>query len=319
MMQALKRLKSRIGNIFRPIIRSEVDKAMSEIMTLLPQLIDFQNSPPERRQSFYERTKDPENDHTTYSVTLRGHLDQLGVRVEDISIDMSDFRKWMNEYPEITYAYRGFSDIPIEKCLEHYLSFTFQGLSSSDTFIDIAASGSPYADLLRRRMGLTAYRLDLSYEKGIHGYDIGADAGDTGLPDGFATSLALHCAYECFMGDADIRFVHEASRILKPGGSFIIVPLYLDKTYFISTSPYCNQDTVVIDPNALKVWRDDAYRAPFSRHYSPQSFVERIYSHIPVGMEGTVYFLRNLPDIRRSFEGQRIYCSFFFQCTKSAA
>jgi len=39
------------------------------------------------------------------------------------------------------------------------------------------------------------------------------------LPDGFASVLSLQCAYECFMGDADIRFVEEAGRFwIKNGG-----------------------------------------------------------------------------------------------------
>ena len=38
------------------------------------------------------------------------------------------------------------ADAHIEKCLEHYLSFTLLGLSSTDTFVDIAAAGSPFSD-----------------------------------------------------------------------------------------------------------------------------------------------------------------------------
>lgn len=315
-MALLNTVKARVGGKIRAIVRSEVDKAMAEFLPLLPQMVEFQNSPPESRQSFYDGSKDPVKNHGAY-VRLRDHLDRLGVRVEDISVDVSDFRKWLKAYPEIDSAYCGCGDYHMEKCLEHYLSFTYLGLSSEDTFIDVAAADSPYSGLLRRRIGLTAYRMDMSYPKGVHGSDIGADAGDTGLPDGFATAMALHCAYECFMGDADIRFVHEAARLLRPGGSCVIVPLYLHDTYFISTSPYCNQECVVIDSGARKVWRDDSYKVPFSRHYSPQSFVERVYSRLPGEMTGTVHFIGNLPEIGRSFEGQRIYCSFLFKCTKS--
>jgi SAM-dependent methyltransferase len=314
-MTFLSTVKARVGNKIRAIVRSEVDKGLAEI---LPSLLDFHNSPPEMRQSFHDHTKDPVNNYGTY-VAMRNALDQLGVKVEDVFIDVSDFRKWLNAYPQIDSAYRGLADAYIEKCLEHYLSFTYLGLSPNDTFIDIAAAGSPFSDLLHRRIGLTAYRLDLSYPKGIHGQDIGADAGDTGLPEEFVTAMALHCAYECFMGDADVRFVHEAARILKPGGRYVIVPLYLDNTYFVATSPYCNQDGVIFDSEALKVWRDDPYRVPFSRHYSPQSFVKRIYSQIPDEMTGTVYFMKNLPDVWKSFEGQRVYCYFLFMCTKSKA
>jgi hypothetical protein len=241
----------------------------------------------------------------------------MQMRVEDIYIDVQDFRKWLQAYPEIDAAYSKLKDVHIEKCLEHYLSFTLLGLSSTDTFIDIAAAGSPFSALLHRHLGLKAYRLDLSYPKGIHGHDIGANAGETGLPDEFATAMAVHCAYECFMGDADVRFVYEAARILKPGGKYIILPLYLDKSYFVSTSPYCNQQEVIIDSGAMRLWRDDSYKLPFARHYSPESFAERIYSLIPSSMNGTVYFVRNLPVVSQSFVGQQIYCYFVFLCSKT--
>ncbi|MEN6373146.1 MAG: hypothetical protein ABFD75_00015 [Smithella sp.] len=306
-------IKGRIKDKLRTMIRSEVDKTIDMIF---PQLLDYYNSPPETKQSFHDHTKDPVSNYSYY-VELRNRLEQLKVKVEDISIDIHDFKKWLQAYPEIDAAYTNSADAHIEKCLEHYLSFTLMGLSSTDTFVDIAAAGSTFSALLRRRLGLKAYRLDLSYPKGIHGYDIGGDAGETGLPEGFATAMALHCAYECFMGDADMRFINEATRILKPGGRFIILPLYLDKTYFISTSPFCNQKEITIDAGAARLWRDDSYKVPFSRHYSPESFAERIYSLVPSNMKGTVYFLTNLSDVSKSFVGQRIYCYFAFFCSKS--
>jgi SAM-dependent methyltransferase len=314
-LSIINAMKTRIHDKIREVIRSEVCRAMAEI---LPSALEFQNSPPDMRQSYYDHTKDPINNLDTY-LALKERLKQAGVGVEDFVLDVADFRQWLSSYPEINAVYRGMSDVYIEKCLEHYLSYTHLGLSSRDTFIDIAAAESPFSRVLRHRIGLDAYRLDLSYPKGVHGRDIGADAGATGLPEGFATALALQCSYECFMGDADIRFIQEAARILKPGGRYVIVPLYLDNAYFISTSPYCNQDGVVIDPGALKVWRDDPYRVPFSRHYSPESFIERIYEHLPEQMTGTIYFISNLPDVWQQFKGQRIYCYFLFKCIKSAA
>lgn len=311
-MSFINDVRAKVGNKIRAIVQSEVDKRIAEI---LPPILEFHDSPQEMRQSFHDHTKDPVKNYGTY-IAMRNQLDELGVRVEDAHIDVADFKKWLNSYPEIDAAYRGLADVYIEKCLEHYLSFTYLGFSPKDTFVDVAAAGSPFSELLHHRIGLTSYRLDLSYPKGIHNRDIGADAGDTGLPEGFASAMALHCAYECFMGDADIRFVREASRILVPGGRYVIVPLYLDNTYFVATSPYCNQNGIIFDSGALKVWRDDPYRVPFARHYSAQSFAERIYARIPSDMTGTVYFMKNLPDVWKAFEGQRIYCYFLFMCTK---
>jgi hypothetical protein len=156
----------------------------------------------------------------------------------------------------------------------------------------------------------------MAYPEGIHEVNIGADAGNTKLPDGFASVLSAQCAFECFMGDADIRFVSEATRILNEKGRYGIVPLYLDNTYFVATSPYCNQQDIVIESEAKKVWRDDRFKAPFSRHYSPESFWERIYSQIPESMTGKVLYFRNLPEVMKHYPGQRIYSFFMFYCER---
>ena len=149
-------------------------------------------------------------------------------------------------------------DVFIEKCLEHYLTYLHLNISEGDIYIDVASGGSPWAGILNARGGEgaevrgqknrgrrqgrgRAYRLDLSFPKGTKGIDIGADAGDTKLPDSFASVLSSQCAYECFMGDADILFVEEASRILDKKGRYGIASLYLSDIHFVSTSPYCNQ------------------------------------------------------------------------------
>jgi hypothetical protein len=99
--------------------------------------------------------------------------------------------------------------------------------------------------------GVKSYILDLSYQVGIKGINIGADAAD-----------------------------------------------------------------VIIEPEAKKVWRDDEYKVTFSRHYSPESFAERIYSRIPDDMEGKILFFKNLDEIMNHYPGQRIYCFFMLLCEK---
>ena len=289
-----------------------------ELLSLVPQFMDYAISPRDKKQSYYDSSRRPLEAYD-YFCDLRDQLIVLGITVEDISIDINDFTRWMQEYHEITDNYRTLGSVCIEKCLEHYLSYKYLDLTTSDVFIDVAAAGSPYVDILTRRSGIESYRLDLSYPEGIHEKNIGADAGNTKLPADFASAMALHCAFECFMGDDDSHFVREASRILNHRGRFVIVPLYLDAVYFIATSPYCNQKNVILDKEAIKVWRDDNYRVPFSRHYSPKAFLERIYSVLPDDMEGKIYFIKNLPDVMMHFSKQRVYCYFMFYCSKKHA
>ncbi len=235
--------------------------------------------------------------------------------MEEVDISISDFEHWLDDFSEIKKFYQSMGDVFIEKCLEHYLAFQYLKISDDDVYIDIAAAGSPRAEILNKR-GIRSYRLDLAYTEGIHGINIGADAGDTKLPNAFASVLSAQCAYECFMGDADIRFVMEADRILKKNGRYGIVPLYLDNTYFVTTSPYCNQKNVLIKNEAKRIWREDRFKVPFSRHYSPESFKKRIYSKIPDDMSRKILYFKNLDTIMKHFPGQRIYCFFMFVCKK---
>ena len=334
------KVKRLIAGKISNIIGAAVRKEMVELLPIIPQLIEFQNSAKEDRQSFYDHTKNPLGSIGFYE-GLKDRLLSAGVSVKPVDIDIPDFERWLNDFPEVRRHYEKMGDVFIEKCLEHYLTYRYLNISAGDVYIDVASAGSPWAGILNKREGkglrsedrnhrtevrrqksedssqrVRAYRLDLSFPEGINGIDIGADAGDTKLPDGFASVLSLQCAYECFMGDADIRFVGEASRILDKKGRYGIVPLYLADIHFVSTSPYCNQAEVIIEPEARKVWRDDKYKAPFSRHYSPESFTNRIYSRIPDDMSGKVLYFKNLDEVMLRYPGQRIYCFFMFLCEK---
>jgi len=305
-----RKITSKISNIIRPAVRKEIE----DVLPVIVQLIEFKNSAKEDRQSFYDHTKDPLGSIGFYE-GLKDRLMSAGIPVESVDIDILDFERWLNDFPEIKRFYENVGDVFIEKCLEHYLTFRHLNISSGDVYIDVASAGSPWAGIINK-WGGKAYRLDLSFPKGINGTDIGADAGDTKLPNDFASVLSLQCAYECFMGDPDILFVEEASRILDRKGRYGIVPLYLADIHFVSTSPYCNQAEVIIEPEARKVWRDDEYKVPFSRHYSPESLATRIYSRIPDGMEGKIIYFKNLNEVMRHYPGQRIYCFFMFLCEK---
>jgi hypothetical protein len=297
------------------LVQAEVQNAVQEMLPLLPQLLAYQNSHEEDRQSYHDHTKDPFGNRDLFAC-LRDRLLKLGIPVEDVHIDVLDFERWLNEFPEVKDTYQGMGEVFVEKCLEHYLAFHHLRIGPHDTYIDMAAAGSPWADALNKK-GIKSYRLDLVYPEGMHGTDIGADASNTSLPDGFATALSAQCAFECFANDADVGFVKEAARILSTGGRYGIVPLYVDDTYFVATSPYCNQEGITVEPEARKVWRDDQYKAPFSRHYSPESFQRRIFSNIPEEMAAKVLYFRNLPDIMTHYQGQRVYCFFMLYCERA--
>ncbi|MGH2403994.1 MAG: hypothetical protein ACRDGN_05945 [bacterium] len=304
-----RRLQRRIAGI----VRGEVRQTLSEI---LPQVLQFHRSPDEERQSYYDHTKNPLQNLDTFAGVKDALLD-LGIPVQETDIDIADFERWLETFSEIRKHYAFGGPVAVEKCLQHYLVFRYLRLAADDVYIDVGAEGSPWAAVLNRR-GIRSYRLDLTYRSGIHGIDIGADAGDTKLPEGFASALSAQDAFENFIGeDADIRFVRETARILNEKGRYAIVPLYVDTTYFVTVSPYGDLRDVAIDQAAKRVWRDDEYQSvPFSRHYSPEAFKNRIFSNISETMIGKVFYFRNLPDVMRRYPGQRIVSFFMFHCER---
>jgi hypothetical protein len=119
------------------------------------------------------------------------------------------------------------------------------------------------------------------------------------------------------MGDVDSKFLKEAGRILNENGRFVIVPLYLANTFKVITSPLCDQRKVLIDEGAKKVWRKDEYIVPFSRNYSPESFLQRVYSNIPKDMKAKVFYFKNIEDLMKKYRGQRVYSHFMLYCEKN--
>ncbi|MBP7653944.1 methyltransferase domain-containing protein [Candidatus Dependentiae bacterium] len=305
-------LKKTLGFDLKKIVEKEVEAKLSIIV---PQLIDLHTGPIENRQSYHNNYQNPYENAGIFE-DIKNQLVELNVPVKEEKIDIEDFEKWMNEFSEIQPFYKNGGDVFIEKCLEHYLNYKYLNISEKNVYIDFAAAGSPWADILNKK-NIKSYRLDLSYPDGINGINIGADAANTKLPDEFCDVISMQCAYECFMGNADVNFLSESSRILKKNGRFGIIPLYLDKTFFISTSPYCDSKNIIIDDGAKKVWRDDQYKAPFSRHYSPEIFKERIFFKLPENMKGYVIYFKNMIDIMKHYKNQRIYCFFMLYCEKN--
>jgi len=321
-----KRIRARLAaiaaeearRVVDPAVANAVRKCQAETLRIASQLDQFHQSPPEDRQSFHDHTMHPSRDRDVYP-PLRDRLARAGVGVEDVELDVDGFRKWMGTFPELVDYYRRqgkpMADVVVEKCLEHYLSSQCLQVRSGEVFVDVAAAGSPYVELLRAR-GVEAYKLDMGYPAGRDGVRIGADACHTGLPDGFASALASHCAFECFQGDADTRFVTEAGRILDEHGRYAILPLYVESTHAICTSPYCCQDTVTVDEGARRIWREDVFHIPFNRIYSPESFHRRVHAHVPDDMHGKVLFVRNLDELMQRYPDQRLYCFFVYYCRK---
>lgn len=124
---------------------------------------------------------------------------------------------------------------------------------------------------------------------------IGADATNMPLPDGFATKMALHCAYEMFEGDADIRLLPETQRVLASDGRMVILPLYMHNFYFASSSPFADRRRLDYQ-GAERVWRDDGNKIRLSRKYSVKAFIDRVISNLH-GLKLKVFYIENEKEV----------------------
>ncbi len=227
-------------------------------------------------------------------------LAAAGFAVEPFRVDPAAYRQYLararyDRFPQY-YAWRA-SNFN-EKALEHFVALTLLELEPGDVYLDIASSGSPTPEIYADLTGAESWRQDLDYAAGVHGRAIGGDAAALPLPDGFAAGMALHCSFEHFEGDSDIRFVREAARVLRPGGRLIILPLYLFTHYAIQT-----------DPTEWRGWRPPfapepgarlhfarGWRNRHGRFYDPERLQERVAANLgPLRL--TLYRVTNADEI----------------------
>jgi SAM-dependent methyltransferase len=116
------------------------------------------------------------------------------------------------------------------------------------------------------------------------------------VPDGFATRMALHCSFEHFEGDADMRFVREVARVLRPGGRVCFAPLYLSDRYGVLTDPsVAVAEQVSFDPDAL-VYCKPGWGNRHGRLYDAAHLESRIRRNL-AGMQLKLYRVVNATDV----------------------
>ena len=168
--------------------------------------------------------------------------DDLQNRSHIYKLNEENYFEWFHRvnytanYPQYCQEFGG-ETILHTKALQHYLSILLLDIQNSDTYIDIASSHSVCPDIIRKFHTTNIYRQDIQYKIGVHGELIGSNAENIPLLDNSIDKMALHCSFEHFENNADINFIKEAHRILKPNGKFVITPLYLSETAHILTSP----------------------------------------------------------------------------------
>jgi len=226
---------------------------------------------------------------------IRNNLEADRLTVIPYKIDVPDFQGWLKKTNFPKKYVNSYLDVFVEKALEHYVGAKLLELQGEDILIDVAAANSPWFEIAQRMYGCTAYALDLTFSPGINGKKIGGDATAMPLPDGFVTKMALHCAYEMLEGDADIRLLPEAERVLAKGGKMVILPLYMHNFYFVDSSPFTDRRGLDYQ-RAIRVWRDDGHRVRYSRKYSVEAFLRRVVNNLKYSAL-KIYYIENEKEV----------------------
>jgi len=227
-----------------------------------------------------------------YGVERR--LQELSVPVEPCLVNWADFESYRARYAGRFGRWNG----NLEKQFEYFMTEQLLAISSDDVVMDVGSWLSPYPDLIRERYGCGVYAQDLSYPEGVHGWRIGGDAACLPLPDRSVSKIALHCTFEHFENDADIRFIPEAARVLAQGGRMAIVPLYLHQDYTIWTDPSLFHASDITVDSGATLFCKVGWNNRFGRHYSPDALNERVIRQAQ-SLRFTVLRIVNIQDLDR--------------------
>lgn len=244
------------------------------------------------RQIRDPKTAEPLNLTPAMTDEIVRQLQARGFSVQELTLDPAEYREYFAQagYTKRYPTYYTFN-LP-EKSLEHFVAAKLLELHPDDVYIDIASEHSPVPDIYSRLFGCTSYRQDLAYPAGLNGDRIGGDAAAMPVPDGFAAKMALHCSFEHFEGDADMRFIREIERVLRPGGKVLFAPIYLFREYAILTDPQVAVEQQVPFEADAVVYCKPGWQNRHGRFYDPAHLADRIKGNLGA-MQMTIFRVTN--------------------------
>jgi Glycosyltransferase len=253
---------------------------------------------PDTRDSYFGQIRDPKKKEWVSACNadlISSSLSQLGIEVIDYTVDIDEYQQFFQDAEYIkNFPQYNFS-LP-EKSLEHYLAVKFLELNSNDVYIEVGSEADIASKIYPHLYGVSSYVHSSAYPSGINQNMIGGTVTNLPLPDGFATKMAVHtfCSLE---EDADMGFIKEAARLLKPGGSVCILPLYLFDEYAIQTDPVTAISTggVNFEEDAI-VYCSLGWGHRHARFYDPQHLLDRICRNLN-GLKLKIYRIKNAKQV----------------------
>jgi len=233
------------------------------------------------------------------AICLRGY----DVRKLPIGSYLPGFRAWLTlaEYASDYKVYGGVDEhCFLEKAIEHYLSVCLLEPAAQKTYIDIGSCRSVFPSIVSRLFQCRCYLQDLEYPTGVSGNYIGSSADAIPLPDQSVDGIVVHCAFEHFEGSCDTGFIRECSRLLVPGASVVIAPLYLNSAFVNVTGEKDpgTQRSIFFDENADGHFLIPEWKNRFGRHYSPEALMLRVLEPATAaGMQITLFRVERWQDV----------------------
>lgn len=177
--------------------------------------------------------------------------------------------------------------------LLNYRLLELKRFSKDDIYVDVGSSTTPFVMILRERYGIQAYGVDLCESPYGKNYYLQENAVKTSFAENTVSGISLQSSYCLFIGTADMDFIRECSRILKPGGRVCISPLYLYKEFVSLVSPqYYHKG--YSDHDAKEYLRRDWPSIQMSRYYDVDHLKKRVLDIAEsLNMKATVFVLDN--------------------------
>lgn len=221
----------------------------------------------------------------------------IDVPIIKFSVDENDFLNWADKYAISTVKYFG---TPLhKKVLELYTTFKLLEIDTNECYLDAAGGQFTYMEAIKCSK---KYVLDINFAPEARLLEqlgiklIEGSVSQMPFPDKSIDKISCHHSIEHFQNDVDIGFIKEVTRVLKPSGRCVIIPLLIsDKNYLIS------------DKKNFTYWEekgenifDQTSTLPggnmcgnFARVYSLDSFKERLISKIPANFKVSIYSLES--------------------------
>jgi predicted SAM-dependent methyltransferase len=221
--------------------------------------------------------------------------------VRNLQVAKKDFSSagYMTFLSEIVPNWEGINPYRYyKKFMEFYISYLLLNPSENDVILDAAGGIDTYVSSLPcKKKYVSDVNISDRFKNAYGKRDIvfiERSAANIPLADGSVNRISCHHSIEHFQADADKEFIDEVQRLLAPGGSCCIIPIFISDKMFEVVNvdrpglPFDRTATKIVSPTTP--FSGGAACGDFTRVYNLESFQERIVARINTSLFKTSLF-----------------------------